>query len=59
MADLIALGAVAAHARRMDETAARLDRNQGRLASLRGVGEAAVVAASSLTVWGRPSSWSR
>ena len=52
MADLIALGAVAAHARRMDETAARLDRSQGRLASLRGVGEAAVVAASSLTVWG-------
>ena len=52
MADLIALGAVAAHARRMDETAARLDRSQGRLASLRGVSEAAVVAASSLTVWG-------
>jgi ATP-binding cassette subfamily C protein CydC len=52
MADLIALGAVAAHARRMDETAARLDHSQGRLASLRGLGEAAAVAASSITVWG-------
>ena len=52
MAELIALGAVDAHAARLGETAGRLERVQRRLASLQGVGEAAFTASATLALWG-------
>ena len=52
MAELVALGAAVEHARRMDEVAARLDAGRRRLNSLRGLGDATIVAASALAVWG-------
>jgi ATP-binding cassette subfamily C protein CydC len=52
MAELVVLGAAGPRARRMDEVSAGLDGSQRRLSSLQGVGEASIVAASSLAVWG-------
>ena len=52
MAELVVLGAAAEHARLLDEVATRLDAGRRRLNSLRGLGDAAIVAASSLAVWG-------
>ena len=51
MGELIALGAVEEHAARVEAAGADLDRQQGRLASLSGAGEAGLVAASSCAVW--------
>jgi ATP-binding cassette subfamily C protein CydC len=51
MAELIALGAVEEHAARVVAANRDLDRRQRRLASLTGVGEAGLVAASALAVW--------
>jgi len=50
MAELVALGAAGAHAEELDEAAARLDGRQRRLGSLQGIGDASIVAASSLAV---------
>ena len=52
MAELVVLGAAGPRARRMDEVSAGLDESQRRLSSLQGIGEASIVAASSLAVWG-------
>jgi ATP-binding cassette subfamily C protein CydC len=51
MAELIALGAVEEHAARVEAAGADLDRQQRRLASLSGAGEAGLMAASSVAVW--------
>ena len=52
MAELIVLGAATSRAQLMDEASRRLDASQRKLASLRGMGEASTVAASSLSVAG-------
>ncbi|HTX73549.1 MAG TPA: thiol reductant ABC exporter subunit CydC [Rectinemataceae bacterium] len=52
MAELIALGAAEDHARGLDLVSNRLDAAQRRLSSLTGLGDAALVAGSSLAVWG-------
>ena len=51
MAELVALGAVDEHARGLLASSQTLETRQRRLASLQGVGEAGLVAASSLAVW--------
>ena len=52
MAELVVLGAAAPRARLMDEVSMRLDSSQRKLNSLQGIGEASIVAASSLSVAG-------
>jgi ATP-binding cassette subfamily C protein CydC len=52
MAELVALGAAGPRARSLDDISASLDGSRRRLNSIRGIGEAAVVAASSLTATG-------
>jgi ATP-binding cassette, subfamily C, bacterial CydC len=52
MAELAALGALEAHEGRIADTAATMDARQRRLASLQGAGDAGLIAASSLAVWG-------
>jgi ATP-binding cassette subfamily C protein CydC len=52
MAELVTLGAVGPHAQLMDEASARLDESHRKLNSLHGIGEAAIVASSSLSVLG-------
>ena len=51
MAELVVLGAAKTYARATDEVAARLDERQRRLNSLRGIGDASVLALGSLAVW--------
>ena len=52
LAELVALGAIDAHERKISETSREMDRRQRALASLQGAGDAGLVAASSLAVWG-------
>ena len=51
MAELIALGAVKERAQDAERVSAELDTQEGRLALLQGVGDAGLIAASSLAVW--------
>jgi ATP-binding cassette subfamily C protein CydC len=51
MAELVALGAVEAHAERMERAGLALDRRQRSLASLQGIGEAGLVAMGPMAVW--------
>jgi len=51
MAELIALGAVREQERRTSRLVEELDRRERRLALLQGIGEAGLLAASSLAVW--------
>jgi ATP-binding cassette subfamily C protein CydC len=51
MAELVALGAAGAHAARIEAAGREMDRRQRTLASLQGLGEAGIVAASALAVW--------
>jgi ATP-binding cassette, subfamily C, bacterial CydC len=51
MAELLALGAVDAHAGKIEQASLALDRSQRRLSSLQGVGEAALLAAGPLAAW--------
>ena len=52
MAELIALGAVREQERRTGRLVEELDRREGRLALLQGLGDAGLLAASSLAAWG-------
>ena len=51
MAELVVLGAVSESEARIAEASRGLDRTQRKLSSLQGIGEAGLVAASSLAVW--------
>ncbi len=51
MAELVALGALGAHAARMEAADRELEKVQRRLGSLQGAGEAGLVAAASLALW--------
>jgi ATP-binding cassette subfamily C protein CydC len=51
MAELIALGAADAHAARIEAAGRAMDRRQRTLASLQGLGDAGIVAASAIAVW--------
>ncbi len=51
MAELVALGAIADHQRALLATSRELERRQGRLGSLQGMGEAGMAAAASLSMW--------
>jgi len=51
MAELVALGAIEEHTERIVHASRSLDARQRRLGSLQGVGEAGLVAASSLATW--------
>ncbi len=52
MAELIAFGAIGWHAARIGEESRALDRQMRSLSTLQGIGEAGMVVASSLAVWG-------
>jgi ATP-binding cassette, subfamily C, bacterial CydC len=52
MAELVALGAIGAHAAAMDNADRALARTQQRLASLQAAGESGLAAAASLALWG-------
>jgi len=52
MAELVALGAAEAHADRIDAAGRGMDGRQRTLATLQGLGDAGIVAASSIAVWG-------
>ena len=51
MAELVALGAADAHARRIEAAGREMDRRQRTLGSLQGLGDAGIIAASALAVW--------
>lgn len=51
MAELIALGAAGAHADRIEAAGREMDGRQRTLASLQGLGDAGIVAASAVAVW--------
>jgi ATP-binding cassette, subfamily C, bacterial CydC len=51
MAELVALGAAEAHAGRIEEAGREMDGRQRTLASLQGLGDAGIVAASAIAVW--------
>jgi ATP-binding cassette subfamily C protein CydC len=51
MAELVALGAADAHAARIEAAVRELDGRQRTLASLQGLGDAGIVAASAVAVW--------
>ena len=51
MAELVALGAAGAHAAHIEAAGREMDGRQRTLASLQGLGDAGIVAASALAVW--------
>jgi ATP-binding cassette, subfamily C, bacterial CydC len=51
MAELVALGAAEAHAGGVEAAGREMDRRQRTLASLQGLGDAGIVAASAVAVW--------
>jgi ATP-binding cassette, subfamily C, bacterial CydC len=51
MAELVALGAAEAHAGGIEAAGGEMDRRQRTLASLQGLGDAGIVAASAVAVW--------
>jgi len=51
MAELVALGAAGAHAAHIEAAGREMDERQRTLASLQGLGDAGIVAASALAVW--------